>query len=355
MAPLWIIGICFLAGWLLRRFKILPEDASRTLAGYIIYVALPALVLLHVHSLRLDGDLLFAALMPHGVFGLSFLIFRWLGHQLAWSRDTIICLTLTAGLGNTSFVGLPMIEAFFGEKHLGTGILIDQAGSFLCLSTSGLFLLMSQIKASPLSGRSGQGIGMTNEVVRTGHSPGGSKDANPADSGSGDENQKTFRSILLRIVRFPPFIALVMAVLLRWIEYSEVFTEILQSIGSTLTPVAMVAVGFQIRLQSLKEQGLPLFLGLSFRLILAPLVVALAALVFTVLSGSADSSGFFGFVALPSVLQITIFEAAMPPMITAGILCMEYDRNPDLAGLMLGVGIPLSFLSLPIVSLLLHL
>jgi predicted permease len=47
------------------------------------------------------------------------------------------------------------------------------------------------------------------------------------------------------------------------------------------------------------------------------------------------------------VLQVTLFEAAMAPMITAGIIAVDHDLNPSLVTLMLGIGIPLSFLTLP--------
>jgi len=36
----------------------------------------------------------------------------------------------------------------------------------------------------------------------------------------------------------------------------------------------------------------------------------------------------------------------MPPMITAGIIAVEHDLEPELVALMVGVGIPLSFLTL---------
>ena len=47
-------------------------------------------------------------------------------------------LMLAGGLANTSFVGLPMIEAFFGAPSMATGILIDQLGTYLVLSTLGI-------------------------------------------------------------------------------------------------------------------------------------------------------------------------------------------------------------------------
>ena len=45
--------------------------------------------------------------------------------------------------------------------------------------------------------------------------------------------------------------------------------------------------------------------------------------------------------------QVTIFEAASAPMITGSIVASEYGLDPDLSALMVGVGVPLSFLTLP--------
>ena len=56
--------------------------------------------------------------------------------------------------------------------------------------------------------------------------------------------------------------------------------------------------------------------------------------------------GLFG--AEGPVTQVTVFEAAMAPMIGASIVAMDHDLDPPLVTLMLGVGIPLSFLTLPV-------
>ena len=47
------------------------------------------------------------------------------------------------------------------------------------------------------------------------------------------------------------------------------------------------------------------------------------------------------------VLSVTVFEAAMGPQIGASIVAMEHELDPPLVTLMVGVGIPLSFLTLP--------
>ena len=46
--------------------------------------------------------------------------------------------------------------------------------------------------------------------------------------------------------------------------------------------------------------------------------------------------------------QITLFEAAMGPMIGGAIVAIQHGLNPPLVTLMVGVGIALSFLTLPL-------
>ena len=58
---------------------------------------------------------------------------------------------MLGGLGNTSFVGLPMIETYYGSAYLPIGILIDQLGTYLVLSTLGIAVacVYSESQASP--------------------------------------------------------------------------------------------------------------------------------------------------------------------------------------------------------------
>ncbi len=73
-------------------------------------------------------------------FSLAFVFFKIAQPILKLSQKTTGCLILVAGLGNTSFVGLPMITAYYGAEYVGIGILCDQPGSFLVLSTLGIIV-----------------------------------------------------------------------------------------------------------------------------------------------------------------------------------------------------------------------
>jgi hypothetical protein len=52
--------------------------------------------------------------------------------------------------------------------------------------------------------------------------------------------------------------------------------------------------------------------------------------------------------AAGNVVQITLFESAMGPMIGASIVAIQHGLNPPLITLLVGIGISASFLSLPL-------
>lgn len=291
MSNLVLLAVAFLTGILLRRTGRFPEMTPLALNGFVIHVSLPALTLLHVHRLHLDRTLLLTALMPWLFFGAAWILFRAAGKALSLPSRTVGALILVTGLGNTSFVGLPMIEAWYGKEWIGVGVVADQLGSFLALSTLGI-LTATAYSSGAVSPR---------ELVR-------------------------------RVLLFPPFQALVLALLLRPFTYPDAMVSVLQKLGDTLTPLALASVGFQLRFRVAPGVGRPLTLGLLYKLVVGPAIVYL---LYVVLIG-----------ATGPVVRVTIFEAAMAPMITAGIIAIDHDLDPPLVTLLLGVGIPLSFLTL---------
>lgn len=291
MNNLLLLILCFIIGMLLRRSGRMPEQAPSILNSFIIHVSLPALTLLYIHDLKISGDVVLMAAMAWIYFALAAGFFWFIGRWLSLPRGTVGALMLTGGLGNTSFFGLPMIEAYYGHQGIGSGIIVDQLGSFLVLSTLGISVAGLYSSGRPAAG----------EIVR-------------------------------RIVLFPPFIALVISLLLIPVEYAPWFSALLNRMGDTLAPLALVSVGFQLRLGHLAGNGRNLALGLGFKLLLAPLLI------------------YFLYVQLlgahGQATQVTLFEAAMPPMITAAIIATEHDLDPELSTLMVAIGLLVSFATL---------
>ncbi len=291
MNNLILLILCFIAGMLLRHFKRMPDNAPATLNSFIIHVSLPALTLLYIHGLHLSGDVILIAAMAWIVFGLSAALFWFIGRWLHLPRTAVGALILMGGLGNTSFFGVPMVEAYFGAGGLGTAIVVDQLGSFMTLSILGITV-----------------------------------------AGIYSSGRPTAAEIGKRIVLFPPFIALSIALLLIPIEYADWFTALLKRLSDTLAPLALLSVGMQLRLGHIAEHKRNLALGLAFKLVLAPLVIYL---LYVQLLGARGLA-----------IQVTVFEAAMPPMIAAAIVASEHDLDPPLANLMVAVGLILSFFTL---------
>jgi malate permease and related proteins len=293
MSNIILLFLCMLIGITLRRYGRVPDNAHVAINGFIINVSLPALTLLKIHSIKLQSTLAYAVAMPWLLFTIAVLFFWSLSKLLQFTPATIGGLILVAGLGNTSFVGLPMIESFYGNNGMPIGILIDQLGTYLVLSTLGIAV------AALFSSETSSGAG-----------------------------------VLKRICTFPPFIALFVSLLLLPVEYPEWSIAVLRRLGDTLAPLALVSVGLQLRLDQLSGIRVPLSIGIAFKLLVGP------ALVMLVYVGMLRATG--------DVVQITLFESAMGPMIGASIVAIQHGLNPPLITLLVGLGITVSFLSLPL-------
>jgi hypothetical protein len=291
MTNVAVLVVCFALGILLRHFGRLPPDAHKVLNAFVINIALPALILRYVHGLRLDGQLLLPAAMPWVMFALGVLFFAALGRAAGWSPQTTGGLMLAGGLANTSFVGLPMIEAFYGPAFLGIGIVVDQLGTYLVLSTLGVTVAALYAATGPIR----------------------------------------LAALARRVATFPPFQALALSIALAPFNYPEALLAVLDRLAATLAPLALVSVGYQLRLGGLGAHRRELSAGLLYKLVLGP---ALVALLFVL-----------GLHAGGTTLQVTVFEAAMGPQIGGAIVAMEYGLNPPLVTYMVGLGIPLSILT----------
>lgn len=290
-----LLATSLVLGVIARRSGRFPEQTSLALNAFILNVSLPALVLRLVHQVSLAPELLAAATTPWLVFGGSWLFFRALGPRLGFAPGTVSALVLTGGLSNTAFVGLPMAEALLGREGLAVAVVVDQLGSFLLLATLATYVAA---RASA-----------------------GGRPLRPAE-------------LVRKVVMFPPFLALVLGLALRPWAFPGWLETLLERLGSTLTPLTLFSVGFQLRLSGVLARKGALALGLGYKLALAPALVVLAL---WAVPGVA-----------PIVREATVLQNAMAPMVSAAILASEHELDPELAALMVGVGIPLSFLTAPL-------
>lgn len=268
--------------------------------AFVINISLSAFSLYYISKIELNSSVIYPVLVVWiGIFA-AILFFVGLGKVFGWKSSLIGALIMCAGFGNTSFVGIPLIQAMYGEEGLKTVMLVDQPG-FVALSTVGILVANFY-------------------------------------SGSKDSMLKH----LSKILKFPPFIAFIIALLLNIfsIEIPKDFDEVLIKLGATTVPLALVSVGSQMQWKKIeKKEGFHLFIGLLFKLVLLPL------LILVIYKYIFNQSG--------DVIDICILEAAMAPMITAAIIASAHDLEPKFCNLMVAVGIPLSILTVGIWHLLL--
>ena len=261
----------------------LPDSASDALNWVVLNLCLPAAVLLHVPRLTLDAKVPAVAAVPWILFGVSIALVLAVSRLLRWPREVCAVLLILVPLGNTSFLGYPLIAALLGSDALPYAVIYDQFGSFLMMTTAGLFIIAWY---------------------------------------SGGE-RPTVGEIGKRILLFPPFIALLLALFMP-AEYPVMVSFGLERLADALLPMVVLALGMKLQFRLPRELIAPLTIGLTAKLLLLPAL----ALLFAPRLGLSDLA-----------LQVSVLESAMPPMITAAALVAAARLAPELATAMVGYGI----------------
>jgi malate permease and related proteins len=234
--------------------------------------------------------------IPWLMAGLAFVTSQLLRRALGLDARHTTALFLATALGNTSFLGFPLCGALLGESSIPLAAVYDQLGSFLLLS------IVAPVALAKVSG--------------------------------GERASKL--ELLRRVLLFPPFLALLLAVLP--LPRPAALEPVLAAAAAPLVPLAMFAVGLKLRFSPPRPARV-FALGLGLKLLVFPSVA-------WVVARALGASGL--------LLQVAVLETAMPTMITAGALLMAYDVASDLAAAFVSWGLILSLLSVPGWSQLVH-
>jgi len=289
MANFIIIGLCILAGILFRKSKTLPKDAHKGINAWIIYIALPAASFKYLPHIVWTKDLLFPVLAPVCVWLFGWLFVTVYSRSQKLSRATTGGLKLTSSLSNTSFLGFPLIAAYFTEKDQAIAIICDQA-TFMLLSTIGIVV-----------------------AIRS------------------SQNQKLSAQLVLKkVLTFPPLIGCILALTVPHFIRISPLEPLFEKLAGTVGPLALFSIGLQLKFGGWFSELKHISVALLYKLILAPVAV-LSIAVLLGLSGT--------------IARITIFEMAMPTLVTAGVVADQYNLNPKLSNLVVGVGIVLCFVT----------
>lgn len=279
--PVLPIAIYLAIGYL---FKIFYQDNSKQLIEFIIYFSLPAIVFSKIYPLELNEKILGLILMFIGFILLNLFLAYLIGKAMKLNRLLLATFMIMATFGNTSFIGFSYIDAFYGQDYIVYGLIYDLFGSFLLLVSLGMFIIT-------------WGSGRKNNV------------------------KSIFKSIFL----FPPTLMFFITVFSKNFEVPNFLLLTSQTLGATLVPIAMIAIGMKLELKHIFVRFHIVSMAMILKMVIVPIIVLL---------------GFQVFYNIDETwIKVTIIEVAMPPMTMATVLAIKggLDEKVAINSLVLGV------------------
>ena len=291
MTYFFLILICLSVGVIVSRLRILPDGAYKSVNAWVINVALPALSLRYLPEIEWSIRWILPVIGPALIWTGAWFFVRIYDRKKRLSAGSRAALLVTCGMGNTAFLGIPMVSAFFGESEILYAVIFDQV-TFVIFSTLGVITIL---KAS------------TEKSVTV-----------------------NFAYLLKMLLRFPPFIACVVALIFPHLMDFSPINPLMDKLVATLSPMALFSIGLQLKFSAIKQEWRLVSVGLFYKLLLAPgLVLSLACLL--------QSTG--------NMAKISVFEAGMSSHITASLLAAQHGLNPRYCSLVVGIGILTSFIT----------
>jgi len=288
--PVLPIAIYLLFGYL---FKIIFQDNSKQLVDFIIYFSLPAIVFSKIYPLQLDTKILWLIFMFMAIIFFNLFLSYCVGKMMRLNRVTLATFMIMATFGNTSFIGFSYIDAFYGQDYIVYGVIYDIFGSFLLLVSVGMIIIT-------------WGSGRKNSIL----------------------------NISKSIFLFPPMIIFFITIFAKNFEVPKFIIYTSQNLGSTLVPIAMIAIGMKLELKHIFSR----LHIVTVAVVLKMLIVAIIIL-FTF-------KYFYG--VDETWVKVTLIEVAMPPMTMAAVLAIKggLDEKIAINSLVLGVIVSLFTITL---------
>lgn len=284
-----LIVFCVGLGMLFKAYKLMPADAHKSINTWVLYVALPAVSLKYIPQIHWSVQMLLPAVSAVIVWMGSWLFMEVYCRYKHYSQRSRSTLELASGYSNTSFIGFPLIAAYFGGQDISIAIINDQA-TFILLSTAGI---IAAIKGG------GSRAGRVSTV-----------------------------QLLKRLITFPPFIACVVALVLSQFVDLSVTEPFFDKLAATVSPLALFSVGLQLKFKGWQQELSQISMALLYKLLIAPALVLAVIL----------ALGMKGEIA-----KVSLFEAAMPTLVTSGIIAEQFHLNSRLVNLIIGVSIIAGF------------
>jgi predicted permease len=285
-----------------RRFKRPPHLSLPAFLGrFLFLVGVPLSIINFLHRADLSGGVFVAPLVAWGAIFLALACSRlWMRPQLSrWSRPAQGTFSLATMLGNTGYIGFPVILLLpqLGPDYFGWALFYDVLGTLLGAYVLGVIL------ASQFGQRA------------EGETPGGW--------------QKNLRELF----RNPTILAFFLGLGLRAVPFPDLLATGLNGFAWSMVMLSLALMG--MRLQQLRSWGnlKPAIAAVGIRMVLLPLVIGMVLTAF----------GMTGPARLVMVLQ-----AGMPSAFATLVLAETYELDRELAVTCVGVSSVMLLFTLPL-------
>ena len=286
--PVLPIAIYLLLGY---TFKIIHQDNSKQLIDFVVNISLPAIVFSKIYPLILEEKIFHLVLMFIGLILFNLLLSYFIGKMMQLNKVLLATFMIISTFGNTSFIGFSYIDAFYGDEYIVYGLIYDLFGSFLLLVSIGMFIIT-------------WGKNKKNSIMGT----------------------------LKTIFLFPPNIMFIITIFAKNFEIPNFLILTTQTLGSTLVPIAMIAIGMKLELKNIFSKFHIVSIAVLIKMIIVPIIVLI---------------GFQQFYGINETwVKVTIIEVAMPPMTMATVLIIKNKLDERVAINALVLGVLLSFLTI---------
>jgi len=289
MENIVLILLALFLGYTLNRLGIIQKDGSIALNKFVLYVSYPAIILLQTPKINFSLDLMIPAIVAWIVMTLSAFLVLILSKVFDFSKEVTGALMIVAILTNSSFLGIPILSTYLPNEDFMPYILVyDQLGTFLAFAIYGTFIVSIYTSKTKV----------------------------------------TFKLVIFKVISFPPFLCLIIALFFLGVEFNPTITKVLEAFAMTTVPVAIVAVGLQLQLKLPKEDIKPFGIGLLVKLILSPIFAIIVCKIFAWDNLAAT---------------VSILEAGMATMTSAGAITAIAGLAVRLSSAIIGYGIIISF------------
>ena len=293
LSTIIVILIMIFLGYFLKRIQLLNIKDIDVLNKLVINVAMPCLIFSSLYSADLS-NMIALAIMPminvvvatiSGLIVFTILTFKNYSKERKWGAVVPVVI------GNTAFLGFPMVLGVFGQSALVKAIFYD-------MGTLMMFLSLSVILMINFGG--------------------------------------TLKEVVKRILSFPILWAVIIGISFNLlnIPIGEIASNLIGYLSAAAIPVIMISLGISLRFKGIFRNLNMVSLSVIVKLLIAPIIALILV-------------NIIGLSGIESNIAVT--EAAMPSGMLTLILAAMYKLDFNLAADCTIVTTIFSLITLPII------